>query len=146
MEMMTEENLTTERNRDFMEACRRVVSGSGRRLLSVREIASEANRRPARSYYVSYDYIGRVLRQGIGAGRSEGQRARVEEIRGRVETLRARGYRFSDALSLVLAGGSPNGFFLSDDAAVRLYYKLRSRRRVRRPLSGGNEKGEPANE
>lgn len=126
-----------DRNEDFMRACRKVVSEAGERELTVREIAVKAARMPARSYYVNYDYIGRALRQGIGGEhRGAARAARLADIETRVRRLmERRGYRFSDALTLVLAGGSPKGFFLSDDAAVRLYLKLTSRRRLRRPLS-----------
>lgn len=117
--------LLNRRDLDFMAACRKVMANSGNRRLTCAYIAITAAASPAPSFYITFDYALRLLRRA-DSSLSSTAAARMAYIRARVDRLVAsRGLSDSDALSHILAGPSPQGFYLTPQTAVRLFYRLR---------------------
>lgn len=142
-------NPATQRDRDFLRVCRRLLALTTRTDLTVAELAEMAADSPAPSYYLSFDYARRMLserRRGVKTVRnptpshtsllsprrqSPAERRRAE-IAAKVADLMVRspGLKEADALTRVLAGPA-SSFFLAPDTARRLFSHLR--RPHRRP-------------
>ncbi len=135
-------NPTTQRDRDFLRVCRRILALSPRTDLTAAEVAEIAAGSPAPSYYLSYDYARRMVserRRGVRTVRnpmpasdSQPIERRRDEIVRKVEALMARypGLKERDAIARVLAGPA-SSFFIAPDTARRLFTHLR--RPLRRP-------------
>ena len=133
-DMDQKEHIFTQRDRDFIAACRRFIAASGKQPLTAMQLASAAAASPAPSYYITYDYAMRKLNDPSDENTPAAQR--MADIRQRVEHLmQSRGLERRHALSLVLAGTSPKGFFLGESTAVRLFHRLRRKPHLRRPLN-----------
>lgn len=125
--------ILSPRDRDFIAACHRVVETSHGAALTAAEIARRAARQPAPSYYLTHEQAMRQLHEAIhgdGTGRAHPSTlSRREELRRKVEHLQARrGIGRGEALTHVLAGGA-SGFFIEPSTALRLYQRIRQRRR-----------------
>lgn len=121
----------SQRDRDFMTACRKVISESTETDLTVDKVAERAAAMKAPAYYVEYSYAMRKL-NALAARRakldSKVTCRRWEEIRGRVERLmELHGLNRNDALARVLREGDASSFFLAPRSATRLYLRLRHR-------------------
>lgn len=121
----------SQRDRDFMTACRKVISESTETDLTVDKVAARAAAMKAPAYYVEYSYAMRKL-NALAARRakldSKVTCRRWEEIRSRVERLmELRGLKRNDALARVLREGDASSFFLAPRSATRLYLRLRHR-------------------
>lgn len=133
--MDQKQHIFTQRDRDFIAACRRYITASGKQPLTAAKIASAAAASPAPSYYITYDYAMRKLNEPTDTADTPSAQ-RMADIRQRVERLmQSRGLEQRHALSLVLADTSPKGFFLSESTAVRLFHRLRRKPHLRRPLN-----------
>lgn len=133
--MDQKQHIFTQRDRDFIAACRRYITASGKQPLTAAKIASAAAASPAPSYYITYDYAMRKLNEPTDTADTPSAQ-RMADIRQRVERLmQSRGLEQRHALSLVLADTSPKGFFLSESTAVRLFHRLRRKHHLRRPLN-----------
>lgn len=125
--------LTRLRDRHFMEACSRLLNDPRRRFASARELAAAAASEPAPLFYISFERALRVVRhyrscRSLPEGRGQ-VRAKWVEIIDRTERLIERyGISDTDALVRVLENGAPS-FFLHPSSALRLYHRLRHRRR-----------------
>ena len=121
----------SQRDRDFMTACRKVISESTETDLTVDKVAARAAAMKAPAYYVEYSYAMRKL-NALAARRakldSKVTCRRWEEIRSRVERLmELRGLNRNDALARVLREGGASSSFLAPRSATRLYLRLRHR-------------------
>ena len=136
------------RDRDFMQACRRILA-SAPRPVTLRELAERVAREPAPSYYLSFSQVMKVMMR-IPAMRALSPHARpvrrllppcaggeparrYAEIAARVKTLAdgRPGITLAEAVARVLGGGA-SCFFLSPDSARRLYNSLCRRSRLER--------------
>lgn len=123
------------RDRDFIAACRMVAESARGGSLTAAEIARRASRMPAPSYYLSHEQAMRHLHQQPDNARHRRRRehpstaSRREEIGRKVALLQQkRGIGRGEALAHVLAGGA-SGFFIEPSTALRLYQRIRQRRR-----------------
>lgn len=122
--------LTNQRDHDFMAACRKIQLSPKARTLTCAQIAALAAASPVPSYYITFSYALRLLRKG-DASLSSTAAARMADIRNKVHRLMlTRQLTDTDALSLVLAGPSKAGFYLTPQTALRLFYRLRNKKRT----------------
>lgn len=123
--------MKNQRNRDFIRACRRIISES-RRALTAAEVAVAAASGPAPEFYISFGHAYKVLshmrRHGLTMPR-EGNQAVYADLHDRVEVLmRRRRCGLAEAIALVLAAGNAPRFYLTPKSAVFLYSSLAGRR------------------
>ncbi|RXE63238.1 hypothetical protein [Paramuribaculum intestinale] len=122
------------RDRDFIAACRTVIESARGGSLTAAEIALKASRMPAPSYYLSHEQAMRHLHRPTVSSRRRRREhpstaSRREEIERKVALLQQkRGIGRGEALAHVLAGGA-SGFFIEPSTALRLYQRIRQRRR-----------------
>lgn len=126
-------HLTSQRDRDFMRACREVIASSRRTDLTVAEVAARAAASRAPSYYMTFDYALRALREeraGVRKAITPAVVLRRREIAAKVRRLMESrpGLSESDALTFVLTGPA-SSFFINPDTARRLYIRLRHSRK-----------------
>ncbi len=123
------------RNRDFLRACRRVISESPVALTAA-QVARAASTSPAPEFYVTFGHAFKVIsymRLHKVKMPRQGNRAIYADLNDRAESvMRRRGCSLSDALAIVLAAGNAPGFYLKPSTAAFLYSKLLNRRREAR--------------
>lgn len=120
-----------ERDRDFLSACEKVKRSAGRRYVSIASVAKEAILQPARSFYLSAGETGRLLRKNIHqlpVSRAK-QDLWIELARRYHDLQRQYPNESIDAIARrIEVQGAPR-FYMTPKYAVRLYYKLLSKRR-----------------
>ncbi len=127
------------RDRDFLRACRRIISESPV-ALQASEVARRAALTPAPAFYLSYGYALRRLRylrrRGEARKARAGAPAVFAELDRRVDSVMHRRHiSDAEALAHVLAEGNAPCYYLLPGAAAYLYCKLRKRARQRRRRS-----------
>ena len=121
-------NLIQKRNRDFIDASRKVIASmknnNETHFMTFAEIARRTAASPAPAYYVTHEYalrVLRVMRHGRLGMRRDRRREMFQELDNKVSVMQMRtGMSLPDALWHILENCPASSFFINPTTAIRL--------------------------
>lgn len=130
---------TRRRDHDFLMSCRRVIKTmAADRPIRVAEVSAAAAATGLTGYYMTFDYALRMIRYvRAHPDRATTLRKRSlwEQLAVSVDGMMAStGLSQRDALARVMADGTHRGYQIAPSTALRKFFTLRKRNRVRSGL------------